>query len=82
MDEGGQGTVPLSDHFFFSPNELVLDFKKEDTVHSLFVKDVFWSERVSLSHHCSFTTRAMGAAELGPSKLREVDIYKNTTRHC
>lgn len=78
----GKAPFPFQTAFFSSPNELVLDFKKEDTVHSLFVQDVFWSERVSLSHHCSFTTRAMGAAELGPSKLREVDIYKNTTSHC
>lgn len=41
-----------------------------------FAKDVFWSERVSLIHHCSFTTRAMGAAGLGPSKLRGVDIIR------
>lgn len=77
MGEGGHGTVPFLTHFI---NELVLDLTERRHGAFLFVKVGFFfqPEPVSLSHHCYFTTRAMGAAELGPSKLRIYKYIKET----
>lgn len=63
-------------------HELVLDLTEKGHGAFSFVNVVLFSffqpEPVSLSHHCYFTTRAMGAAELGPSKLRIYKYIKET----
>lgn len=53
--------------------------KRRVTVNSCFLFKLFFQPvPISLSHHCYFTSRAMGAAEVGPSKLRlsQIRVYK------
>lgn len=80
MGEGGHGKVPIRINLFWMK-------KKERQGH--FVSPVLklffvFSQAVpnSLSHHCYFTSRAMGAAELRPGKLRLSQLRGiHTTSH-